>query len=533
MSVVQIRLWPPVCSKMVYMTMLKIFLPLLFIVFLSPASAGDKLQNAPSNEHIQQMPAVLQAMFLSQKGEHAKAAQLFAALGERLNSAALLREAYYESLGGRNVPQSLGYARRWHELSGEAEALSEQARILLLTGKQDPAAEILHKLVSSNKLTNEELAKLLRNTTPKHAAALGRALFADTTESNIYLARLAIDIQDVALSKYAIERGIAHGQNRDEFFLLSMREQKLEGGALGVLAESEKYLKAGCPDATACDEQSLLYAFVLYEAGRDEEWREALHGSGGAVDEAALYAGRFLEGAELTKRAVPYYEKVQERFFRARLGLARIHRDEGRLEEALAILESSPVVDDRELVLREVTASDIVEQLHGAEAAVKRIARALRSVPNNESLMYQQALLMEEAGNVNEAVLILEKMTQLFPRSADTWNALGYVLADNNLQLNEAEQYIKIALKLQPMAPNILDSLGWVYYRQGRLEEARKYLLDAAERSNSSEIFTHLGEVHWQLGDFTLARQAFADAKKHDPENKVLYETLQRLQVTE
>jgi Flp pilus assembly protein TadD len=70
----------------------------------------------------------------------------------------------------------------------------------------------------------------------------------------------------------------------------------------------------------------------------------------------------------------------------------------------------------------------------------------------------------------------LRKLIELQPESAQAYNALGYSYADRNMRLAEARQLIEKALHLSPNDPFILDSMGWVLYRQGDLEGALSYL---------------------------------------------------------
>ena len=119
-------------------------------------------------------------------------------------------------------------------------------------------------------------------------------------------------------------------------------------------------------------------------------------------------------------------------------------------------------------------------------------------------------------------------MTKLYPQDPNAWNALGYVMADHNIALEEAEGYIKKALSIRKDDPNILDSLGWVYYRLGRLASARHYLNKAAEGESSAEIFAHLGEVLWELGNHEEAKKIWRKALAQFPQNTVLDETVSR-----
>ena len=107
-------------------------------------------------------------------------------------------------------------------------------------------------------------------------------------------------------------------------------------------------------------------------------------------------------------------------------------------------------------------------------------------------------------------------------------NALGYTLADLTDRLEEAEQLIRAALDLQPEEASILDSMGWVAYRQGRHEEALAYLEQAWIRDNNPEIAAHLGEVLWVLGREEDAKSAWRLGLERGPDDPVLKATISR-----
>jgi tetratricopeptide (TPR) repeat protein len=97
--------------------------------------------------------------------------------------------------------------------------------------------------------------------------------------------------------------------------------------------------------------------------------------------------------------------------------------------------------------------------------------------------------------------------------------------------LEEAEALIRQAYRLQPNEASIVDSMGWVSYRLGRLEEAHRFLVRAWELDRNAEIAAHLGEVLWVMEREEEALAAWRAGAEVDPDNLILIETLQRLGV--
>jgi tetratricopeptide (TPR) repeat protein len=114
------------------------------------------------------------------------------------------------------------------------------------------------------------------------------------------------------------------------------------------------------------------------------------------------------------------------------------------------------------------------------------------------------------------------------PGHAHAYNALGYSLADRNIRLKEAGDLIARALEISPNDPFILDSMGWVKFRQGDLDEALKYLERAYGMRPEPDIAAHLGEVLWKTGRKDDARKVWSQAHARDPNNATLTETTRR-----
>ena len=126
---------------------------------------------------------------------------------------------------------------------------------------------------------------------------------------------------------------------------------------------------------------------------------------------------------------------------------------------------------------------------------------------------------------------LLRSIMARHPDYHHAYNALGYSLADRGEQLPEARRLIEKALEYAPNDPFITDSLGWLTYREGNLPEALSLLEHAYRLRDDVEIATHLAEVLWVSGNPERARSLWRAALQRDPDNAVLRETLQRLNV--
>ena len=145
------------------------------------------------------------------------------------------------------------------------------------------------------------------------------------------------------------------------------------------------------------------------------------------------------------------------------------------------------------------------------EDAVKIYSRAiaLLKTPTKQHwrYFYSRGVSYERLKNWPKAEADLQKALELNPDEPLTLNYLGYSWVDQNLNLKKALGMIKKAVKIKPDDGYFVDSLGWAYYRQGKYEEAAKYLERAVElRPEDPTINDHLGDAYWHVGRQIEAR---------------------------
>ena len=108
--------------------------------------------------------------------------------------------------------------------------------------------------------------------------------------------------------------------------------------------------------------------------------------------------------------------------------------------------------------------------------------------------------------------------------AAESYNYLGYLWADQNTHLEEAEEYIKRALGADPDNGAYLDSFGWLHYRQGKYEQAIAELLNAARvlKEDDPTVFEHIGDTYTAMNQEAKALEYWQKALALDPTNKGL-----------
>jgi tetratricopeptide (TPR) repeat protein len=134
------------------------------------------------------------------------------------------------------------------------------------------------------------------------------------------------------------------------------------------------------------------------------------------------------------------------------------------------------------------------------------IARA----PDDASLVYQYAHALDKGGRAADAEAALRGLLARDPRDANALNSLGYMFAERGERLDEAVELLQRAVQIEPKNPSFLDSLGWAYVRQGRLELADAPLAEAAAKlPDNSVVQDHLGELRFRQKRFAEAIAAW------------------------
>jgi tetratricopeptide (TPR) repeat protein len=146
-------------------------------------------------------------------------------------------------------------------------------------------------------------------------------------------------------------------------------------------------------------------------------------------------------------------------------------------------------------------------------------AEAVGRFPGVAGLGLDLAFCREQLGDLDGSESAVRDVLKREPGNPSALNFLGYLLADHNRKLEEAEALIQRAVDAEPDNGAFLDSLGWVYYRLGRFQEARAKLERAVQLTPDAVVLEHLGDVYKDLKLFELARDQYARALDRDSSN--------------
>jgi len=259
---------------------------------------------------------------------------------------------------------------------------------------------------------------------------------------------------------------------------------------------------------------------ILREASQHEGLRPRLYPK---VAHLFLEAEQLDEACILYKRALLSYPKA----LGVRLKLAYLHLRRRQPERALELLETAEKLPAEGHFIM----SHAYRRLKRTEDAAKALAQAEALALKSENTSFFSvdfymffATLCDDLGYTERSIEKIRKALELDPVDPVCANFLGYVLADSNQDLDEAEKWVGIALAAEPENYAYLDSIAWVYYRQKRYAEALVEInraLRLAGREPDPVILDHAGDIYAANGLWLLARRYWraalaAGAKKGD-----------------
>jgi tetratricopeptide (TPR) repeat protein len=388
----------------------------------------------------------------------------------------LLRAATLSYEGGRPEEALQTVQRVLRQAPDSPRARSLEAYLLAQLGRWDEALVRLRELQRKNR---DDLDVLL-------SLAWVTANTGNHDEARQWIDRAWEVVQDDAGSDQA--RRVA----------LAAARVELVGGS--TTAAREWLDRVVDPGASGSE-----LAFLLAETyRRDGDWEAG-------ISALLRLQARLADQARLDARA---YEAE----FRLRLGDAR----------GASMLRPLLDATDRRTVLVGISVLQRVERWSDVE---REAEAALERFPSDRDLMFARAGALERLDRVDEAEAVFLKLVEMDPDDAAAANYLGYAWADRDQNLDHALTLIERAVSLDPENAAYLDSLGWVHYRLGDLDQAEYWLRRAVDLGGSDgTVVSHLGEVILRKGEQEeaqlLLRQALDSGCEHPEHVRELLDSL-------
>jgi len=516
---------------------------------------------------------ILTAEVAGQRGEIGAAVDLYQRAADMVDSAKLAsRSAQVASLS-RDQERISRALDRWVEVApDEADVYVMRAPFLMLQQDFDGVVEAINKaLALEPDKADQYLARISENLTevapPEQALETIQKLDLYQQKdpaARFAYARLAAFYKknDLALTELTplLE---ADPHNEDYLVLKADILQRMDRAEEGL-----KLIAKAAKRKDASDELRFTYGKLLGDSGDTEKAREvfdelhvenptnrdvlfalgllALEDKNG--QEAKSYFSQLLKQGDPTQQAA-YFMGLSERmngnldaalvwfasvpvhsnrFDNAQNNYINILLQRGELDKARDHLAAMRKDLPEQALQYYLFEASLLREADQSQAAFKLLSDAMRQYPQSEELRYSRAMIAESINKLDVLESDLRWIIKKDPDNAQALNALGYTLADRTGRHQEALDMIQRALELKPGDPFYLDSLGWVYYRLGELDNAEKFLREAMQVQPDAEFIAHLGEVLWEQGKKDEAMTVWQQGLQQDADNRLLLETMRR-----
>jgi tetratricopeptide (TPR) repeat protein len=252
------------------------------------------------------------------------------------------------------------------------------------------------------------------------------------------------------------------------------------------------------------------------------------------LDDVFYYLGLIADRHDDPEHALRLYAQVQsgENTVPALLRATMILQTHGAAAAAEELLDR--LIEDEPQRAPEIISARARNYADSGDLpkAFEVLERGIMEYPDSVDLRYALASIYDEQGRIRDALHELTELMNARPDDPAALNALGYTLADHSRHLAKARRLIERAYAAAPKNAAILDSLGWVLFRQGHSAEAETYLRIAYADDRGGDIAAHLGEVLWQLGNPAEAEHIWSEASALDGDNRLLKATRRRFHAT-
>jgi tetratricopeptide (TPR) repeat protein len=479
------------------------------------------------------------ARALLAKGRPAEAARVLEEAGEARAQPALARiaaeakaksgrtkeaEATYRELLKAN-PEDRESAAALVDLYEENDRLDEALELLQTLEKMDPENPAIPERITLDLARGgrfaeaEKRARDLAAKRPENRAIrrlLAQVLFekGSSPEAEKILRNLVIENPD----DEATRRALAAELLRERRF--SEARTILEEGVRRASDDPKKI-----PARDAGDVELGYLAFLQKDYARAQQILSPLAVKQGTVNPRAVRifasAARekhdFASGLE-TARAAAAAEPDKPEWVALVTEFQFRSGDKKKAEQALAGLAASQDIDEV------LAAADVYARVKDYSGAARVAREASSRFPESAEALFRLGTALERSGATGEAEKTFQKLLEGRPNDSATQNYLGYMWADRGIRLEEARELLEKAVAREPRNGAYLDSLGWVYFRLGRLEKAQSYLLAAKQHEpDDPTIEEHLGDLSERQGDIqrAIAHWEHALELKHEEPEKV------------
>ncbi|MGZ3745459.1 MAG: tetratricopeptide repeat protein, partial [Pseudobdellovibrionaceae bacterium] len=240
-------------------------------------------------------------------------------------------------------------------------------------------------------------------------------------------------------------------------------------------------------------------------------------------DKIRFYLGAVYEETKDFEKATYQFKKIpaSSQFFgEAMVHTAYIMKNKGRVNEAVDVVEGALKERKDQAQLYAMYAS-LLDELGEYNKAINMLTDAVEKFPESAQLRFYYGTLYDRTGKKDRVITEMKKVLELDPKHVQAMNYLAFTWAEGNTHLGEAEKMARNALTIESKDGYIMDTLGWILYKQGKFAEAVK-VLEAAFKNQSSVsiIAEHLGDAYYKQRMVDKAKKMYLRAADLEADTK-------------
>ena len=513
---------------------------------------------------------LLVAEFAAKRDDMPRAVREYISVAASSRDVAVAERAVRLAMNAGDEAGSLEAARIWSSLSPDnSQAIQVYGALLMRAGKLDAAVAQFESIVTDSgpEVGFDTVSELLSRERDKKSAMQAMARLTAPFQGNPHalyaFAKLAARAGELEQATELLEELLKLEPEHEKGVVFYARILQRTGNITAALATLERSLESNqdssavrmtyarlLVDAKHYDEARRQFEVLTEQAPDNVDVRYALgllllqtnHPQEAKVHfefltdsperriTAYYYLGQIAETADDLEAARLAYSRVDrgEHFINAHIRIAVILARSGETEKARQHLDGIPRQDAEQDIRIYRAEAEILSRNDQLDEAMDVYDRALEEYAGQNDLLYARAMLAEKLDRLDILERDLRAILAEKPDHAEALNALGFTLADRTDRYDEALVLLERALELKPDDFYVIDSMGWVLYRVGRLEEAIQYLRRAFSISEDPEVAAHLGEVLWVMGRKDAAREIWDTALQTTPDDEMLLEVIKR-----
>ncbi len=360
---------------------------------------------------------------------------------------------------------------------------------------------------------------------------IGREKFGDSPRTFLIEAQL---LQNMGRAEQAESVLISAVQQYPDHRLLrySLAQLLVQNNKLADAALEFEYIMQREPRDFETLYSLVLINLELEEYTKAEPRLRELIGAGHRLNEANYYLAIILEDRNAIDEAINRYQQINRQsnaYLTSQRQILRLLVQLERFQEAKNWSQQLADSDSRLAPVMPTLEAEALMNADHNERAREVLDQALGNFPDNIDLLFARALLAERFDDMALVEQDLRRIIDLDPQNARALNHLGYAMTLRTDRYQEAMNLISQALAVTPDDPAIIDSLGWVQYKLGMLDESISNLRKAFELFPDHEVAAHLGEALWVNGQQEEALQVWESSLESFPDSEFITEAMQRL----